>query len=121
MQLACCSPNQVIFVTVLNALVNLVKLDVACKLFQDMHTSNFVAWNTMISGHDKRSHHKEALEFFLKIRKCGIKSSRSMMTAHHVIKWWKKKQKVQNKLKRREEEVLGVPLGAWAWHAKLKF
>ncbi|XLU30411.1 hypothetical protein S245_066477, partial [Arachis hypogaea] len=49
MQIACCFPDQVIFVTVLNALVNLVKLDIACKLFRDMHTRNVVAWNAMIS------------------------------------------------------------------------
>ncbi|KAL4286991.1 hypothetical protein AHAS_Ahas19G0141500 [Arachis hypogaea] len=42
-----------------------------------MHTSNVVAWNAMISGHAKRGHHKEAIEFFLEMRKCGIKSSRS--------------------------------------------
>ncbi|QHN77304.1 Pentatricopeptide repeat-containing protein [Arachis hypogaea] len=77
MQIACCFPDQVIFVTVLNALVNLVKLDIACKLFRDMHTRNVVAWNAMISGYDKRSHHKEAIVFFLEIRKCENGGKRS--------------------------------------------
>ncbi|XP_072058898.1 pentatricopeptide repeat-containing protein At3g09040, mitochondrial-like isoform X2 [Arachis hypogaea] len=81
MQIAGCSPDQVVFVTVLNALVNLGKLDDACKLFRDMHTSNVVAWNAMISGHAKRGHHKEAIEFFLEMRKCGIKSSRSTLAS----------------------------------------
>ncbi|KAL4356591.1 hypothetical protein HN51_027915 [Arachis hypogaea] len=81
MKIAGCSPDQVIFVTVLNALVNLGKLDDTCKLFRDMHTSNVVAWNAMISGHAKRGYHKEALEFFLKMRKCGIKSSRSTLAS----------------------------------------
>ncbi|QHO34355.1 Pentatricopeptide repeat-containing protein [Arachis hypogaea] len=35
--------DQVVFVNILNALVNLGKLDDACKLFRDMHTSNVVA------------------------------------------------------------------------------
>ncbi|XP_020969005.1 pentatricopeptide repeat-containing protein At3g09040, mitochondrial-like [Arachis ipaensis] len=81
MQIAGCSPDQVVFVTVLNALVNLGKLDDACKLFRDMHTSNVVAWNAMISGHAKSGHHKEAIEFFLEMRKCGIKSSRSTLAS----------------------------------------
>ncbi|MED6167935.1 hypothetical protein PIB30_007248 [Stylosanthes scabra] len=81
MQIADCSPDQVVFVTVLNALVNLGKLDDACKLFRDMRTSNVVAWNVMISGHAKSGHHKEAIEFFLEMRKCGIKSSRSTLAS----------------------------------------
>ncbi|KAL1339661.1 hypothetical protein AAHE18_U055000 [Arachis hypogaea] len=46
-----------------------------------MHTSNVVAWNAIISGHAKRGLHKEAIEFFLKMRKCGIKSSRSTLAS----------------------------------------
>ncbi|KAL1341435.1 hypothetical protein AAHE18_09G086300 [Arachis hypogaea] len=60
MWIAGCYPDQVVFVTVLNALVNL---------------------NAIISGHAKRGLHKEAIEFFLKMRKCGIKSSRSTLAS----------------------------------------
>ncbi|XLT08909.1 hypothetical protein HN51_054702 [Arachis hypogaea] len=81
MQIAGCSPDPVVFVTVLNDLLNLVKLDDTCKLFQDMHTNNVVAWNAMISGHAKRGHHKEAIEFFLEMRKCGIKSLKSTLAS----------------------------------------
>ncbi|XLS71045.1 hypothetical protein HN51_027910, partial [Arachis hypogaea] len=37
--------------------------------------------NAIISGHAKRGLHKEAIEFFLKMRKCGIKSSRSTLAS----------------------------------------
>ncbi|KAK3229806.1 hypothetical protein Dsin_001687 [Dipteronia sinensis] len=72
-------PDQVAFVTVINACVHLGRLDDACELFSQMQNPNVVAWNVMISGHAKRGYEAEALKFFERMRKAGVKSSRSTL------------------------------------------
>lgn len=79
MHKAGCYPDQVVLVTVINAHMALGNLDDACHLFQQMPAPNVVAWNVMISGHAKRGHYNEALAFFHRMRKDGIKSSRSTL------------------------------------------
>ncbi|TKY68069.1 Pentatricopeptide repeat-containing protein mitochondrial [Spatholobus suberectus] len=76
-------PDQVAFVTVLNAYISLGKLDDACQWFEQMQipTRNVVAWNVMISGHAKRGHYKEAVAFFHQMSKHGVKSSRSTLAS----------------------------------------
>ncbi|KAJ1392783.1 Tetratricopeptide-like helical domain superfamily [Sesbania bispinosa] len=78
-----CYPDQVAFITVLNAYMASGKLDDACQLFEQMQmpTCNVVAWNVMISGHAKRGHYKEAVAFYRQMRKNGIKSSRSTLAS----------------------------------------
>ncbi|KAL5776731.1 hypothetical protein ACOSP7_009657 [Xanthoceras sorbifolium] len=72
-------PDQVAFVTVINACVHLGRLDDACELFSQMRNPNVVAWNVMISGHSKRGYEAEAVKIFQKMRKTGVKSSRSTL------------------------------------------
>ncbi|KAI4324168.1 hypothetical protein L6164_023725 [Bauhinia variegata] len=79
MQTVGCYPDQVVYVTVINACMSLGRLDDACKLFEQMSFHNVVAWNVMISGHAQRGHEEEAIEFFLRMRKSGVKSSRSTL------------------------------------------
>ncbi|XVE95634.1 hypothetical protein REPUB_Repub02eG0115200 [Reevesia pubescens] len=72
-------PDQVAFVTIMNAFVGLGRLDDACALFSQMPNPNVVAWNVMISGHAKRGYEVEAVDFFLNMRASGIKSTRSTL------------------------------------------
>ncbi|PSS00088.1 Pentatricopeptide repeat-containing protein [Actinidia chinensis var. chinensis] len=73
------SPDQVAFVTVISAFMELGRLDDACCLFSQMPNPNTVAWNVMISGHAKRGYEWEAVEFFQKMSKAGVKSTRSTL------------------------------------------
>ncbi|KAE8683429.1 Pentatricopeptide repeat-containing protein [Hibiscus syriacus] len=70
-------PDQVAFVTIMNAFVGLGRLDDARALFSQMPNPNVVAWNVMISGHAKRGYEGEAIEFFRNMRASGVKSTRS--------------------------------------------
>ncbi|GMJ12409.1 mitochondrial RNA editing factor 12 [Hibiscus trionum] len=72
-------PDQVAFVTIINAFVGLGRLDDACALFSHMPNPNVVAWNVMISGHAKRGYELEAIEFFQNMRASGVKSTRSTL------------------------------------------
>ncbi|XP_022749405.1 pentatricopeptide repeat-containing protein At3g09040, mitochondrial isoform X2 [Durio zibethinus] len=72
-------PDQVAFVTIINAFLGLGRLDDACALFSQIHNPNVVAWNVMISGHAKRGHELEAIEFFQNMRASGVKSTRSTL------------------------------------------
>ncbi|GFZ09903.1 pentatricopeptide repeat (PPR) superfamily protein [Actinidia rufa] len=72
-------PDQVAFVTVISAFMELGRLDDACCLFSQMPNPNTVAWNVMISGHAKRGYEWEAVEFFQKMSKAGVKSTRSTL------------------------------------------
>ncbi|XP_050365196.1 pentatricopeptide repeat-containing protein At3g09040, mitochondrial [Argentina anserina] len=71
--------DQVAYVTVINACIGLGRLDDACDLFLQMPNPNEVAWNMMISGHAKRGFEVEAVNFFLKMRKGGVKPTRSTL------------------------------------------
>ncbi|KAK9944069.1 hypothetical protein M0R45_009653 [Rubus argutus] len=71
--------DQVAYVTVINACVGLGRLDDACNLFSQMPNPNDVAWNVMISGHAKRGYEVEAVNFFLQMRKGGVKPTRSTL------------------------------------------
>ncbi|XP_004292543.1 PREDICTED: pentatricopeptide repeat-containing protein At3g09040, mitochondrial [Fragaria vesca subsp. vesca] len=71
--------DQVAYVTVINACVGLGRLDDACDLFSQMPNPNDVAWNVMISGHAKRGFEVEAVNFFLQMRKGGVKPTRSTL------------------------------------------
>ncbi|XP_057421782.1 pentatricopeptide repeat-containing protein At3g09040, mitochondrial [Lotus japonicus] len=68
-------------VALLNSYMVSGKLDDACQLFRQMRTRNVVGWNVMISGHAKRGHYYQALEFYQEMRKNGIKSSRSTLAS----------------------------------------
>ncbi|EOY16621.1 Pentatricopeptide repeat superfamily protein [Theobroma cacao] len=72
-------PDQVAFVTIINAFVGLGRLDDACALFSQMPNPNVVAWNVMISGHTKRGYEVEAIAFFQNMRASGVKSTRSTL------------------------------------------
>ncbi|KAE8735033.1 Pentatricopeptide repeat-containing protein [Hibiscus syriacus] len=72
-------PDQVAFVTIINAFVGLGRLDDARALFSQMPNPNVVAWNVMISGHAKRGYEVEAIEFFQNMRASGVKSTRSTL------------------------------------------
>lgn len=72
-------PDQVASVTVINAFVGLGRFDEACEVFDQMQNPNVVAWNVMISGHAKRGYEAEAVNFFQRMRKAGVKSSRSTL------------------------------------------
>ncbi|XVE79227.1 hypothetical protein DITRI_Ditri14bG0040900 [Diplodiscus trichospermus] len=72
-------PDQVAFVTIINAFVSLGRLDDACALFSQMPNPNVVAWNVMISGHAKRGKEVEAIEFFQNMRASGVKPTRSTL------------------------------------------
>ncbi|CAN1243807.1 Pentatricopeptide repeat-containing protein At3g09040, mitochondrial [Linum perenne] len=72
-------PDQVTLITVLNAYLSLGKLDDASKLFFQISNPNVVAWNVIMAGHAKRGYEAEAVEFFQKMRKSGVKSTRSTL------------------------------------------
>lgn len=72
-------PDQVAFVTIINAFVGLGRLDDAFVLFSQMPNPNVVAWNVMISGHAKRGYEVEAIELFQNMRASGVKSTRSTL------------------------------------------
>ncbi|CAK7346834.1 unnamed protein product [Dovyalis caffra] len=72
-------PDQVAFLTAMNAYVDLGRLDDASDLFSRMPNQNVVAWNLMISGHAKGGYGAEATEFFQNMKKAGIKSTRSTL------------------------------------------
>lgn len=74
-----CVPDQVAYVSVMSAFVGLGRLNDACELFTQMSSPNVVAWNVMISGHAKGGYDVEAIQFFLKMRKAGIKPTRSTL------------------------------------------
>lgn len=74
-----CVPDQVAFVTVINVCFNLGRLDEARELFAQMQNPNVVAWNVIISGHAKRGYDAEAVNYFKRMRKAGVKSSRSTL------------------------------------------
>lgn len=81
----CCHVDHVAFVTALNAYVASGNLDGTCELFEQTRwqtaRGNVVAWNVMISGHAKRGHYKEAVAFYVRMRKHGVKSSRSTLAS----------------------------------------
>ena len=72
-------PDQVAFVTVISACMNLGRLDDACEMFSKMPNPNVIAWNVMISGHAQRGYNVEAITYFLNMRKAGVKSTRSTL------------------------------------------
>ncbi|MBA0585508.1 pentatricopeptide repeat-containing protein At3g09040, mitochondrial [Gossypium raimondii] len=72
-------PDQVAFVTIINAFVGLGRLDDAQALFSQMPNPNVVAWNVMISGHAKRGYEVEAIKIFQNMRASGVKSTRSTL------------------------------------------
>ncbi|XP_062094949.1 pentatricopeptide repeat-containing protein At3g09040, mitochondrial [Humulus lupulus] len=72
-------PDQVAYITVINACVGIGKLREACELFAEMPNPNVVAWNVMISGHAKAGCEVEALMFFLRMRKANVKPTRSTL------------------------------------------
>ncbi|GMJ02263.1 mitochondrial RNA editing factor 12 [Hibiscus trionum] len=72
-------PDQVAFVTIINAFLGLGRLDDARALFSQMPNPNVVAWNVMISGHAKRGYEVEAIEFFQNMKASGVKSTRSTL------------------------------------------
>ncbi|XP_015886393.3 pentatricopeptide repeat-containing protein At3g09040, mitochondrial [Ziziphus jujuba] len=71
--------DQVAYVSVISACVGLGRLNDACELFAQMSSANVVAWNVMISGHAKGGYEVEAVKFFVKMRKAGIKPTRSTL------------------------------------------
>ncbi|KAF5182795.1 Pentatricopeptide repeat-containing protein [Thalictrum thalictroides] len=72
-------PDQVAFVTVINACVGLGRLDDAVDLFSQMHAPNVVAWNVMISGHAQSGYSVESIAFYRSMRVYGIKPTRSTL------------------------------------------
>ncbi|CAH2054440.1 unnamed protein product [Thlaspi arvense] len=72
-------PDHLAFVTVINTYISLGKLKDARLLFGEMPSPDLVAWNVMISGHGKRGCETLAIEYFLNMRKSGVKSSRSTL------------------------------------------
>ncbi|XP_065881102.1 pentatricopeptide repeat-containing protein At3g09040, mitochondrial [Euphorbia lathyris] len=72
-------PDQVAFVTTINAYVGLGRLNDASYLFSQMLNPNVVAWNLMISGHAKRGYEEKAVELFQNMRKANVKSTRSTL------------------------------------------
>ncbi|KAI3418297.1 uncharacterized protein J3R85_013909 [Psidium guajava] len=72
-------PDEVAFVTVISAYIGAGNLEGGRELFSQMPNPNVVAWNVMISGHAQRGYEVEALHFFEKMRKFGIKSTRSTL------------------------------------------
>ncbi|CAI9755864.1 unnamed protein product [Fraxinus pennsylvanica] len=72
-------PDQVAFVTTLNACVRLGRLDDARQLFSQMRNPNIVAWNVLISGHVKGGHEREAIGLFQNMIKADFKPTRSTL------------------------------------------
>ncbi|KAL5990551.1 hypothetical protein ACLOJK_011453 [Asimina triloba] len=71
--------DQVVFVTAINACVNLGRLKEACDLFTQMPITSVVAWNVIISGHAQNGYEVESLSFFQKMRATDVKSTRSTL------------------------------------------
>ncbi|CAA7051063.1 unnamed protein product [Microthlaspi erraticum] len=67
------------FVTVINTYISLGKLKEARLLFKEMPSPDVVAWNVMISGHGKRGCETVAIEYFLSMRRSGVRSTRSTL------------------------------------------
>ncbi|KAG9143770.1 hypothetical protein Leryth_011439 [Lithospermum erythrorhizon] len=74
-----CMPDQVAFVTVINACTAEGRLDDASRFFSLMHNPNVVAWNVMISGHAKRGYEEKAIQSFKHMIRTGIQPSRSTL------------------------------------------
>ncbi|XP_059630563.1 pentatricopeptide repeat-containing protein At3g09040, mitochondrial [Cornus florida] len=72
-------PDEVTFVTVISACVELGRLEDACHLFAQMPHHSAVAWNVMISGHAQKGYKRDAVSFFQNMRKAGVKSTRSTL------------------------------------------
>ncbi|KAG8374982.1 hypothetical protein BUALT_Bualt10G0052200 [Buddleja alternifolia] len=72
-------PDNVVFVTVLNACVGQGRLEEASHLFSQMPDPNVVAWNVMISGHAKGGNEEEAIRLFKDMIKAGIEPTRSTL------------------------------------------
>lgn len=72
-------PDQVAFVTTINACVKLGCLDDACHLFSQMPNPNIVAWNVLISGHAKGGHEGEAIGLLRNMIKADFKPTRSTL------------------------------------------
>ncbi|RID71349.1 hypothetical protein BRARA_C03290 [Brassica rapa] len=72
-------PDHLAFVTVINTYISLGKLKDARVLFGEMASPDVVAWNVMISGHGKRGCEEVAVEYFLRMRKSGVRSTRSTL------------------------------------------
>ncbi|VVA96946.1 unnamed protein product [Arabis nemorensis] len=72
-------PDHLAFVAVINTYISLGKLKDARLLFGEMPSPDVVAWNVMISGHGKRGCEAVAIEYFLNMRKSGVKSTRSTL------------------------------------------
>ncbi|GMH17124.1 hypothetical protein Nepgr_018965 [Nepenthes gracilis] len=79
MQKVGCLPDHVAFVTAIDAFVRLGRLKEAFNWFSRMPDPDAIAWNLMISGHAKCGYEAEAVEFFLNMRKSGVKSTRSTL------------------------------------------
>lgn len=72
-------PDQVAFVTVINACVGLGRIGDALRLFSQMPNPNVVAWNLIISGHAKRGYETEAVQFFRSMIEAGVQPTRSTL------------------------------------------
>lgn len=72
-------PDQVAFVTIINACMSLGRLDEACRLFSQMPSPNDISWNVMISGHAQRGYEVEAVKYFRNMTISGIKPTRSTL------------------------------------------
>lgn len=74
-------PDHVAFVTAMNALMTLGKLEDAHQLFAKMNSPNVVAWNVLISGNTKRGHEREAVKIFQDMKKADVPSTRSTLAS----------------------------------------
>ncbi|WOG81978.1 hypothetical protein DCAR_0101137 [Daucus carota subsp. sativus] len=72
-------PDQVAFVTIINACMSLGRIDEACRLFGMMPNRNDISWNVMISGHAKRGYEVEAVTYFRNMTISCIKPTRSTL------------------------------------------
>ncbi|KAK6939997.1 Pentatricopeptide repeat [Dillenia turbinata] len=72
-------PDEVTYVTVVTACVGLGRLEEAKDFFAQICNPKVVAWNVMISGHSQKGHEVEAIDFFINMRKCGIRPTRSTL------------------------------------------
>ncbi|KAG9456045.1 hypothetical protein H6P81_000553 [Aristolochia fimbriata] len=72
-------PDQVMFVTALNACVHLGRLKEARDLFAQMPNPNVVAWNALISGHAQNGCEVESVSFFQEMQGKGINPNRSTL------------------------------------------
>lgn len=72
-------PDQVAFVTIINVLVRLGRLDDALGLFMQMPNPNVIAWNLIISGYAKSGYEIEAIKFFQSMMNAGVQPTRSTL------------------------------------------